>query len=122
METIPVVKTETTELELTNEEFNDMLTIEGMLQVVDATSGESVDVRQMLAIKDEDIKSDTLRASIKSVVEFGSIKDSIKSEQITEQLPKMGEYLEKLDFIEIDMGRAETEEEEKTLYKESKWS
>ena len=41
---------------------------------------------------------------------------------IAEFQPKVGEYLEKLDFIEIDMGRAEGEEEEKSIYKESKWS
>lgn len=30
---------------MTNEEFNEMLTIEGMLQVVDASSGVAADVR-----------------------------------------------------------------------------
>lgn len=53
------------EQEMTNEQFNEMLTIEGMLQVVDASSGVATDVRQMLAIKHEDIKNESLRESIK---------------------------------------------------------
>jgi hypothetical protein len=53
------------EKEMTNEEFNETLTIESMLQVVDASSGVAADVRQMLAIRDEDIKNETVRASIK---------------------------------------------------------
>ena len=51
---------------MTNEAFNDMLTIQGMLQVVDASTGVATDVRQMLAINHQDIKNESVRASVKS--------------------------------------------------------
>ena len=116
---------------MTNEQFNEMLTIEGMLQVVDASSGVATDVRQMLAIKHEDIKNESLRESIKkcdlleSVLSLKNADQSIssvKSVQIEEI--KMGEYLEKLDYIEVDVekGIETIGEEEKTNARERKWS
>ena len=64
---------------MTNEEFNDMLTIEGMLQVVDASSGVTSDVRQMLAIKNEDIKNQNLRETInRCSLTKSSIKGSVE--------------------------------------------
>ena len=116
---------------MTNEEFNEMLTIEGMLQVVDASSGVAADVRQMLRINNEDIKDESIRASVKkcdlleSVLSLKNADASVSSMKSVEiEEIKMGEYLDKLDFVDVEVGKAQETmgEEEKQNVKERKWS
>lgn len=47
-----------------DENINDELTIESMLQVVDASTGKQMDVRRMLGINNDDIKDPKLREEI----------------------------------------------------------
>ena len=48
------------------DDFNAMLTTEGMLQVEDVRSGKTSDVRKMLGIKSEDIKNKKLKDHLKN--------------------------------------------------------
>jgi hypothetical protein len=79
---------------MNDEDFNDALTIESMLQVVDAKSGKQADVRALLNIKHEDIKD-----------------DRIKAHQISLSNPKdLEDYLAQLDVIDYNMGKFDDDE------------
>jgi hypothetical protein len=50
-----------------SQDLNDRLTLEGMLQVVDASSGQTMDVRTILNLKDTDIKDANLRNELSKI-------------------------------------------------------
>ena len=51
----------------TSAEINDMLTVEGMLMVVDRTTGKQTDIRSLMALTPEDIKDEKLREEVSKI-------------------------------------------------------
>lgn len=85
----------------------------------------------MLRINNEDIKDESIRASVKkcdlleSVLSLKNADASVSSMKSVEiEEIKMGEYLDKLDFVDVEVGKAQETmgEEEKQNVKERKWS
>jgi hypothetical protein len=71
-----------------------------MLQVIDSQTGQTVDVRTILDIKENDIKDEKLKDQLSKIE-----NQSIAGES------NLNDYFSKLDtFAEFDMGKFEEEE------------
>jgi len=51
----------------TSKDINDMLTVEGMLMVVDRSTGKQTDIRSLMDLKPEDIKDEKLREEVSKI-------------------------------------------------------
>lgn len=83
------------------DDFNAMLTTEGMLQVEDVRSGKTADVRKLLGIKSDDIKNQGLKEHLKnySVATSQPLKEGEVVEEIVD-----GAYFDGLNTLTFDMG------------------
>ena len=104
------------------DDFNAMLTTEGMLQVEDVRSGKTSDVRKMLGIKSEDIKNEKLKDHLKGF-NIATSQPLNPNDEVVEEIVD-GAYFEQLNTLNnalaFDMGTVGPgvqEEEEKKVEK-----